>query len=164
MTSEEAIQKLEELRGIADKGESLAPYKGRIDELYWNVCGKHLRKCNCKNVLKDALLEIYAKLMYHKKTNTTMAQSKLVAGVVLQWKSNHYTNANLTDDVAREFLAAFPMRKDWFEVLPSATTDKEVVAEVAETPEKGAEIAPKEEEPKKQPTTPKKKKTAKKRK
>ena len=163
MTSEEAIQKLEELRGIADKGESLAPYKGRIDELYWNVCGKHLRKCNCKNVLKDALLEIYAKLMYHKKTNTTMAQShaKLVMGVVLKWENNHYTNANLTDEVAREFLEKFPQRKDWFEVLPNATTGKEVVAEVTEN---DAEIAPNEPKAEEQPTTPKKKKSARKRK
>lgn len=164
MTEHEAQAELMILRGLADSGNDLALVRERVDRLYWEVCRKHLRTCKCKNVEKDALLEIYAKLMYHAKTNTTMAQSKLVAGVVLQWKSNHYTNANLTDEVAREFLEAFPMRKDWFEVLPSATTDKEVVAEVAETPEKGAEIAPKEEEPKKQPTTPKKKKTAKKRK
>ena len=159
MTSEEAIQELEELRGIADKGESLAPYKGRIDELYWNVCGKHLRKCNCKNVLKDALLEIYAKLMYNKKTNTTMANSnaKLVRGVVLFHNGNHYTNANMTDEVARDFLAKFPQRKDWFEILPSATTAKQVVAEVANEP--SAEVSAENE-----PTTPKKKKTAKKRK
>lgn len=159
MTSEEAIQELEELRGIADKGESLAPYKGRIDELYWNVCGKHLRKCNCKNVLKDALLEIYAKLMCNKKTNTTMANSnaKLVRGVVLFHNGNHYTNSNLTDEVAREFLEKFPQRKDWFEILPSATTEKQVVAEVAETPSN-------EVKAEKQPTAPKKKKSAKKRK
>ena len=159
MTSEEAIQKLEELRGIADKGESLAPYRERIEALYFAVCGKHLRRCKCKNVLKDALLEIYAKLMYNKKTNTTMAQShaKLVMGVVLKWENNHYTNANLTDEVAREFLAKFPQRKDWFEILPSATTDKQVVAEVAEEPST-------EEKAEEQANTPPKKKTAKKRK
>ena len=82
-----------------------------------------------------------------------MAQAKLVNGVVLKWQGNHYTNANLTDEVAREFLSAFPMRKDWFAVLPSASTEKQVVAEVAEMPP--AEVSP---------TTPKKKKTARKRK
>lgn len=86
-----------------------------------------------------------------------MTQAKLVNGVVLQWKGNHYTNNNLTDEVAREFLTAFPMRKDWFAELPSATTEKQVVAEVANEP--SAEVSAE-----KQPTAPKKKKTSKKRK
>ena len=86
-----------------------------------------------------------------------MAQAKLVRGVVLQWKSNHYTNSNLTDEVAREFLASFPQRKEWFEILPSATTGKQVTAEVANEP--SAEVLAKNE-----PTTPKKKKSARKRK
>ena len=86
-----------------------------------------------------------------------MAQARLVRGVVLQWKSNHYTNSNLTDEVARDFLASFPQRKDWFEILPSATTDKQVVAEVANEP--SAEVSAENE-----PTTPKKKKSARKRK
>ena len=145
------------LRGLAEGGGDLALVRERVDRLYWAVCRKHLRTCRCKNVEKDALLEIYAKLKYHQKTNTTMTQARLVNGVVLQWKGNHYTNANLTDEVAREFLKAFPMRKDWFAELPSASTAKEVTAEVAESPSN-------EEKAEKQPTTPKKKKSARKRK
>lgn len=145
------------LRGLASSGNDLALVRERIDHLYWAVCRKHLRTCRCKNVEKDALLEIYAKLMYHQKTNTTMTQAKLVNGVVLQWQGNHYTNANLTDEVARDFLTAYPMRKDWFAELPSASTAKEVTAEVAESPSN-------EEKAEKQPTAPKKKKNARKRK
>ena len=157
MTTEEAQAELMILRGLASSGNDLALVRERIDRLYWAVCRKHLRTCKCKNVEKDALLEIYAKLKYNQKTNTTMAQARLVNGVVLKWQGNHYTNANLTDEVAREFLSAFPVRKDWFAVLPSASTEKKVVAEAAEMPP--AEVSPKGE-----PTTPKKKKTAKKRK
>lgn len=156
MTEQEAQAELMILRGLASSGHDLALVRERIDRLYWAVCRKHLRKCRCKNVEKDALLEIYAKLKYHHKTNKTMAQAKLVNGVVLKWQGNHYTNANLTDEVAREFLDAFPVRKDWFAVLPSAS-EKQVVAEVAEMP--SAEVSDKSE-----PTTPKKKKSAKKRK
>lgn len=134
MTEQEAQAELMILRGLATSGHDLALVRERIDRLYWAVCRKHLRKCNCKDKYKDALLEIYAKLMYHKKTNTTMAQSRLVRGVVLQWRGNHYTNSNLTDEVAREFLASFPQRKDWFATLPSATTSKAVTAEVAKMP------------------------------
>ena len=157
MTEQEAQAELMILRGLAEGGGDLALVRERVDRLYWAVCRKHLRTCKCKNVEKDALLEIYAKLRYHIKTNTTMAQARLVRGVVLQWKSNHYTNSNLTDEVARDFLTAFPQRKDWFEILPSATTDKQVVAEVANEP--SAEVSAENE-----PTTPKKKKSAKKRK
>lgn len=157
MTEQEAQAELMILRGLASSGADLALVKERIDRLYWAVCHKHLRTCKCKDKYKDALLEIYAKLMYHKKTNTNMAQSRLVRGVVLQWKGTHYTNSNLTDEVAREFLASFPQRKDWFEILPSATNEKQVVAEVANEP--SAEVSAE-----KQPTTPKKKKSPKKRK
>lgn len=164
MTEQEAQAELMILRGLASSGNDLALVRERIDRLYWAVCRKHLRTCRCKNVEKDALLEIYAKLKYHQKTNTTMAQARLVNGVVLQWKGNHYTNNNLTDEVAREFLTAFPMRKDWFEILPSATTEKQVVAEVAEMPKKPAEDIGKDVIVADKPTTPKKKKAAKKRK
>lgn len=157
MTEHEAQAELMILRGLASSGNDLALVSERIDRLYWAVCRKHLRTCRCKNVEKDALLEIYAKLKYHQKTNTTMAQARLVNGVVLQWQGNHYTNANLTDEVARDFLTAYPMRKDWFAELPSASTAKEVTAEVAESPSN-------EEKAEKQPTAPKKKKNARKRK
>lgn len=152
------------LRGLASSGNDLALVKERIDRLYWAVCRKHLRKCNCKDKYRDALLEIYSKLMYHKKTNTSMAQAKLVRGVVLQWKGNHYTNSNLTDEVAREFLASFPQRKDWFEILPSATTAKAVSAEVAKMPKKPAEKSDKDIIVADKPTAPVGKKTARKRK
>ena len=157
MTEQEAQAELMILRGLAEGGGDLALVRERIDRLYWAVCRKHLRTCRCKNVEKDALLEIYAKLKYHQKTNTTMAQARLVNGVVLQWKGNHYTNANITDKVARDFLEAFPQRKDWFAELPSAATAKQVVAEVANEP--SAEVSAENE-----PTTPKKKKNARKRK
>ena len=157
MTDQEAQAELMILRGLASSGNDLALVKERIDRLYWAVCRKHLRTCKCKDKYNDALMEIYAKLMYHQKTNTNMAQSRLVRGVVLQWKGNHYTNSNLTDEVAREFLVAFPQRKDWFEILPSATTEKAVVAEVADKPSN-------EVKAENEPTTPKKKKSARKRK
>ena len=156
MTEHEAQAELMILRGLAEGGGDLALVRERVDRLYWAVCRKHLRKCRCKNVEKDALLEIYAKLMYHHKTNTAMTQAKLVNGVVLQVGGKHYTNANLTDEVARQFLDVFPMRKDWFSVLPPA--------EVKEDAENVAEKPADEPKAEKQVTIPKTKKTAKKRK
>ena len=131
MTLQEAQAELTYLRGLASSGNDLANYKERIARLYEVVCRKTLRQCNCKDVLPDALIEIYRKLK-HYKTNMSEFKSKarLVAGVVLQWENNHYTNANLTDEVARAFLAAYPMREDWFAILPAA---EKATAESAET-------------------------------
>ena len=84
-----------------------------------------------------------------------MAKARLVNGVVLLHKGNHYTNANLTDKVAREFLAEFPQRSDWFAVLPEEK-------QKAKVPENGTEIAPKAIKKAQQPTTPKKGKAPKK--
>ena len=153
MTIESAKAELERLRGIAKEGGDLAQHKGEIAELYWAVCGKTIRDCNCRDKYKDALIEIYAKL----QTKTDMelnTKARLVAGVVLFWDNTHYTNANLTDEVASAFLAKFPQRKDWFAVLPSEAKE--------ETPEKGAEIAPQEVKSESKPVAPKKKKTSKK--
>ena len=156
MTEHEAQAELMILRGLADSGNDLALVRERIDRLYWEVCRKHLRHCRCKNVEKDALLEIYAKLKFNTKTNTTMAQAKarLVNGVVIRVGGTHYTNANLTDEVARQFLEVFPQRKDWFAVLPSEPKE--------DTPEKGTETAPNAVKAEKGTTTPKKEKSPKK--
>lgn len=132
MTFDSANIELEELRGIASQGGDLAPYKVKIENLYWQICRKRLRQCNCKDILKDALIECITKLkITTPKRFQIMAESKarLVKGVVIQWKYNHYTNANITDEVAREFLEAFPMRTDWFEVLPEEVkTEQKPVA------------------------------------
>lgn len=101
-----------------------------------------------------------------------MAKARLVNGVVLQVGGVHYTNANLTDEVARTFLSAFPMRKDWFAVLPPAEVPEKQSEPKAEDAEKQGDEAPENvaekpaDEPKaeKQPTAPKEKKSAGKRK
>ena len=151
MTIQEAQAELDELRGLAAQGVDLAPYRARVARLYRAVCRKALRECNCRDVLPDALIEIYVKL---KNTDTTMnelkSSARLVNGVVLQVGGTHYTNANLTDDVARKFLAEFPQRADWFAVLPNADKGEETASEVVE--------------PKNEPTAQPKKKTPRKRK
>lgn len=158
MTLTEAQAVLKELRGLAPSSNGLADFKARVDALYFAVCGKHLRKCKCKDVINDALIEIqvYINRQNKKTMNANNHISRLVRGVVLKVGTNHYTNANLTDEVARQFLSEFPQRVDWFEILPPKDAPK-VVAESAEAAPNNAESA-------EQTTTPKKKKSARKRK
>lgn len=68
--------------------------------------------------------------------NAFNSKARLVNGVVLHVGAKVYTNANLTDDVARQFLAQFPQRKDWFASLPEEPekVKEEPKAEEAATP------------------------------
>ncbi len=86
------------------------------------------------------------------------SKAKLVNGVVLQVGGRHYSNANLTDEIARQFLETFPKRSDWFAVLP------EPQESVEDTPEIAEETAQEDTKQVKGTTTPKKKNNAKKRK
>jgi len=117
MTLSEATQELEALRGWSGS-TGLPAYKERVRALYTAVTGKSLRDCNCKNIYSDAIVEIYSQLKHPNNRIMTNSKARLVKGVVLQVNGSHYTNANLTDEVAREFLSRYPMRTDWFEVLP----------------------------------------------
>ena len=128
MTLQEAQAELQRLRGYAEEG-GLANFYDDVDALYWAVCNKHVKRCNCKDRYRDALIEIHQRLKIEaqKKTKDMAVndtKARLVAGVVLQIDNNHYTNANITDEVARAFLDKFPMREDWFEVLPPKAEKK----------------------------------------
>jgi hypothetical protein len=116
MTYNEALTESNELKGYYENG-SLLHYYERLSALYWAVCRKTIRQCNCPDKYTDALLEIIYRL---KKSTEIMTESisRLCGGIVLQIGNKVYTNANLTDEVARKFLTDFPARKDWFSVLP----------------------------------------------
>ena len=139
MTTEQAKAELSHLRGIAEGGDIPSNFKARLEALYWAVCRKTLRKCNCKDVIPDALAEIYFKLKTLKDEDMA-TKARLVNGVVLQHKGNHYTNANITDKVAREFLAEFPQRKDWFATLPAEEKDSEANTPKAEVGDKPSKV------------------------
>lgn len=59
---------------------------------------------------------------------------KLKRGVVIQTADleGTYTRANITDDVAREYLAKFPNKRNLFEEIPDeVATEDEIPDEVA---------------------------------
>lgn len=96
--------------------DALSAYdQANISELYLYVFGREIRKCNCKDKYKDALIEILNYLTTHE----TMSIARLKKGVLLNvFGEGVYTNANLTDEVAREYLAKYPANEYMFEVLP----------------------------------------------
>ena len=103
-----------------------ATERATIEQLYAEIFNKPLRTCNCPDKWRDAVTEA---LIYLKKHRKMKQQSKyrLRAGVVLQiaGSSEVYTNDNLTDEVAKNYLKKNPNAKGRFEVIPDKAADNE---------------------------------------
>lgn len=134
MTYSDALSVLEEAQGCLSHDGSLVSYEGVIRQLYFQVFRRTLRQCNCKDILTDALIELKVYFKHHQ-TIPAMAKYQLKNGALIFVKGQHYTNANLTDEVAKAYLNEFPQRASLFAVIPSEPEPEpapEVVEEVAE--------------------------------
>lgn len=116
MTTEEAKQ---EIMGLRER--FAAPYsqtdKTLIRKLYLQVLGVEFRPTSCQNCYHDAVILIYNRL----KNYDTMAETKqywLKNGAIIcspHFKGGTiYTNANLTDEIAAEYLAQYPTASKLF--------------------------------------------------
>lgn len=147
MTIEEARASIMDLRG-----RFASPYnqtdKGLIERLYWAVLGRVFRPTSCQNCYHDAVIEIYSYLKKHD----TMAEEKkylLKAGAIINTpafdEGKIYSNANLTDDVARRYLEKFPNQVVLFQKLPDpepeAAPEAEAKPETKKAKKSGAKNA-----------------------
>lgn len=117
LIDKETIEAVAGLKARYNKPYSSAD-RELIKELYHIVLGKSMRNTSCQNCYHDAVIELA--LFVRNATKKEMATLK--AGAIIACPTFHggqiYTNSNLTDEVAREYLAAFPKRSDLFSVLP----------------------------------------------
>ena len=142
MTIEEARASIMDLRG-----RFASPYnrtdKDLIERLYWAVLGRVFKPTSCQNCYHDAVIEIYSYLKKHD----TMAEERqylLKAGAIINSpvfdKGKIYSNANLTDDVARRFLEMYPSQAVLFQKLPEKETGSKE-AKVGESSKKEGKAA-----------------------
>lgn len=134
MTVEEAYTKIEELKGRYDSPFSNSD-KESIEELYYEVLGKTFVPTSCQQCFHDALIEVYVYL----KKNGKMAEKcnyRLKAGAIICCPNFNngevYSNDNLTDKVASEYLEQYPEQVELFQQLPSEddnTNDDGIVTE-----------------------------------
>lgn len=134
MTYDECLAKAEGLKARFNRSFTTSD-KADIVQMYSEVLGKTFRPTTCQQCYHDALIEIYLCL----KKNRSMKKScryKLRAGFIISCptfrEGQIFSNANLTDEVAEEYLALFPKRADMFEKTVSAVSapskDKEGVS------------------------------------
>jgi hypothetical protein len=118
MKVKDTIKKLEELRG---KGSSLTQSdKAEIEKLHIEVLDRKMAHTSCSNCYSDAVTMLLLYIRKHGGFKEKTAY-RLKNGVLLQMEfgsSKFYTNDNLTDKVAEEYLAKFPENSKLFSVLP----------------------------------------------
>ena len=120
MTYEEATEEAERLRQAYDRSYTDSE-KRMVARLYMEVLGKEFQPTTCQQCYHDALIEVYLYL----KNNKTMAKKcnyRLRAGFIIScpdFKGGKiFTNDNLTDAVAKEYLQKYPKQEKMFQQLP----------------------------------------------
>lgn len=122
MTYDEAKAMTEQLRERG-KASFSASEKVTIERLYAEVLGKKFRVTSCQRCYHDAVLEI---ALYLRKHNTMPTIEKkqytLRAGFIIRAAEFHdgkvFSNANLTDEIAEEYLAKYPHMAKYFATIP----------------------------------------------
>lgn len=121
MTYEEATAKVGELKARFDRPFD-ASDKAVIESLYFEVTRKRFVPTTCQQCYHDALIEIYLKL---KKEKAMPKQCNYVmkAGFIIScpdfYNGKIFTNENLTDKVAHEYLTKYPQMEKYFQKIPS---------------------------------------------
>lgn len=121
MTYEEATAKVSELKARFDRTFD-SDDKEVIESLYFEVTRKRFVPTTCQQCYHDALIEIYLKL---KKEKAMPKQCNYVmkAGFIIScpdfYNGKIFTNENLTDKVAHEYLTKYPQMEKYFQKIPS---------------------------------------------
>lgn len=120
MTYEDAVRTTGELRERFDKPFSEAD-KRMVAELYTEVTGKDFKPTTCQQCYHDALIEVYVYLKNHKSM-AKKCNYRMRAGFIISCPDFHngkiFTNDNLTDAVAKEYLTKYPKQEVMFQKLP----------------------------------------------
>ena len=128
MTLEEAQKLIKDLERYVNENIPFnSTGKDVVEKLYYNVFGKTFTPTSCQQCYHDALVEI----SYYLKNGGTMAEEKkfkLRAGAIINcpnfYNGKVFSNENLTDKVAEEYLKAFPEQREMFEELPEEESEE----------------------------------------
>lgn len=146
MTYKEALDKIAELRGRGNAPFSIDE-KREIARMYPEIMGKPFRKTACQRCYHDAVIEMAVKLRKEQKMREK-CDYHMRAGFIIRCGDfdggEIYTNANLTNDVAKRYLERFPQKRVMFDRIPEETA--EMPSETTEEPSEQV-VQPSEEKP-----------------
>lgn len=117
MTYDEAIKVSNELRTRYNNGAFSVQDRERIRRLYKEVLRREMKVTNCTRCYHDALIEVVLYLRKEGKLKED-TQYALRAGFIIKCPTFHdgkiFTNDNLTDEIAAEYLSIFPNKRPMF--------------------------------------------------
>lgn len=126
MTYEEAVSIVEDLRSRFDSPFG-ASDKATIEKLYFMIARKQFVPTTCQQCYHDALIEIYL-ILKNSKAMPEQCNYKMKAGFIISCPDFHggkiFTNENLTDEVAAEYLEKFPGMQGYFQKVPKEKVEK----------------------------------------
>lgn len=118
MKIDEAISRIAELRGRVNSGLS-SMEKDEVARLYGEVLGKEFKPTTCRDCYRDACIEME---LYLRKNGRMKEKSRyvLLNGVIIRefGTGKVYSNANLTDKVAEDYLRKYPQQVGMFAAVP----------------------------------------------
>lgn len=121
MTYKEAVAIVEDLRSRFDSPFG-ASDKATIEKLYIMVVRKQFVPTTCQQCYHDALIEIYLTLK-NSKAMPKQCNYAMKAGFIIScpdfYHGKIFTNENLTDKVAHEYLTKYPHMESYFQKIPS---------------------------------------------
>lgn len=134
MLYKEARDKVEDLKRRFDSPFS-ASDKETIEHLYNEVLHKRFVHTTCQQCYHDALIEIYVTLKKTKKM-PKKCNYRMRAGFIIScpdfYGGKIFTNENLSDKVAKEYLDKYPNMEDYFQKIP----DEELIENKGEKKKK----------------------------
>lgn len=117
MTIEQARTQIEQLKARLSGAFSTAE-KQQIRTLYEVTFGRPFRQTSCQRCYHDAVIEIYLKLRKMEKIEPKCSY-RMRAGFIVSCPTFHggkiFTNDNLTDEIAEEYIALFPNQSAMFD-------------------------------------------------
>lgn len=118
MNYDETLKTLESLHSLIAGGGDDSIYdatqKRWISTLYKKEMGETIKECGCKNKYTDAVTLLYLRL----RRKGELAENEtytMRAGEIIWLDGNCYSRHNLTDDIAKKYLALHPDAKSKFE-------------------------------------------------
>lgn len=125
MTIEQAKEQIEQLKARLSGAFSTAE-KQQIRTLYELVFGRTFKQTSCQRCYHDAVIEIYLKLRKMEKIEPKCSY-RMRAGFIVSCPTFHggkiYTNDNLTDEIAEEYIALFPNQSAMFDKVAEKRTE-----------------------------------------
>lgn len=115
---DDAISRIAELRGRVTSGLS-SMEKDEVARLYDEVLGKTFKPTTCRDCYRDACIEME---LFLRKNGAMKEKSRyiLLNGVIIRefGTGKVYSNANLTDKVAEDYLRQYPNQINMFAAYP----------------------------------------------